>query len=507
MHVPRWLWLLLLLLLVRPTQANRRVRAEPLGDDQPRPNIVILVTDDQTAGVMGIDGDPRRATPRLDALARQGVRFDRAYCNAPVCTASRQSFITGRYPHAVGVTLLPTPLPDDAVTLGDWLGDLGYTTGAIGKMHFNSPARHGFQERLDAPDWQRWLRQNPPEGGDQRRPWKPFQDPASVWLNAATRDMGLPESAMPSTFYADRAIEFLRRHKGEPFALVVGFPDPHSPFNFPRELAGTFRPEQFDVPEVSDRDRQEQPVIFAPLTSDDVRGIQASYFTSLHHVDHQIGRVLDALDAEGLADNTIVVVLGDNGYMLGQHGRFEKHVLYEPAVRVPLIVRWTGRLPAGRRVIELVELVDLLPTLLDLAGLPRPPDLHGVSLTPLLRDEPDAKGRETVFSEYLENEEAMIRSSRYKLIVGTGRRHRQDGYATANPLPGPSIRLFDMESDPDETTNLADEPDVQLVKERLLDELHRRLTTTRGDRGPVPPGLSRLEAIHWCLVPRDLMEP
>jgi choline-sulfatase len=508
MRPPRWPWLLLLLLLVRPTQAHRRVRAERLDGDRPRgPNILILVTDDQAAGLLGVDGDPRRATPRLDALARQGVRFDRAYCNAPVCTASRQSFITGRYPHAVGVTQLATPLPDDALTLGTWLTDLGYATGAIGKMHFNGDSPHGFAERIDAPDWHRWLRDHPPAGGDGRRPWKPFQDPARVWLNADARDMGLPESAMPSTFYADRAAEFLHRHKDGPFALVVGFTDPHSPFNFPREMAGRFRPEQFGVPEFSEFDRQEQPRIFRDLTPEDTRGIQAAYYTSLHHADRQIGRVLDALESEGLAENTIVVMLGDNGYSLGQHGRFEKHVLYEPAVRVPLIVRWTGKLPADRRVGAMVELVDVLPTLLDLAGLPAPPDLHGRSLVPLLTDEPGGRGRELVFSEYLENEEAMIRSERYKLIVGTGRRHRQDGYATASPLPGPYQRLYDLEADPDETTDLINEPDTRAVRERLQAELLRVLATTRGERGPIPPDLSGLDAIHWCLVPRDRLQP
>lgn len=503
MKIPRWFWLLLLLLLVRPTRAHRRIRAEPPDDGRRRPNILLIITDDHAAGRLGIDGDPRQATPRLDRLAREGVRFDRAYCNAPVCTASRQSLLTGRYPHAVGVTLLTTPLAEDAITLGDWLGDRGYATGAVGKMHFNSDLPHGFAERIDAPDWQRWLKGHPPEGGDRRRPWRPFADPARVWLNADNRDQGLPESAMQATYYADRAADFFRRHKAEPFFLVVGFTQPHSPFDYPRELAGTFRPECFPVPDVTDDDRRDQPLIFRDLTPDDVRGIQAAYTTSLHSVDRQIGRVLDSLDAEGLGEDTIVVVLGDNGYMLGEHGRFEKHVLYEPAVRVPLLVRWRGRLPADRAVPHLVELVDLFPTLMDLAGSPCPPDRHGRSLAPLLRGDEGAAGRESVFSEYLENEEAMIRDDRFKLIVGTGRRHRQDGYANANPRPGPYARLFDLGTDPGEATNRADDPTLAPVRDRLLAELHRRMTASREGLPPLPGGLSPREAIEWCLVPRD----
>jgi len=483
-------------------RAPRPVAGRPAG-----PNLLILVGDDHAGGTLGIDGDSRRATPRLDALARQGVRFDRAYCNAPVCTASRQSFITGRLPHAVGVTRLTTPLPDSAVTLGDWLGDLGYDTAAIGKMHFNSPAKHGFAERLDTADWARWLKANPPAGGDRRTRWRPFVDPASVWLNAACRPSGLPASRMESTFLVDRAIEFIDRHKGRgrapPFAMVVGFPEPHSPFKFPEEWAGRHRPDQFAAPAVSEADRLEQPKVFAGLTPAEVQGINAAYYTSLSFLDHQVGRVIDALDASGLARDTIVVYLGDNGYMLGQHGRIEKHCSYEPAVRVPLILRWPGHLPPGRRVTDLVELVDLPPTLLDLAGQPAPPDLHGRSLKRLALGGPGAKGRDVVVSEYLENEEAMARSDRYKLVVITGARARQDGYATGRPLPGPSERLYDLEADPGETADLHARVDLAPVVADLRRKLLDRLASTRRPDDAVPPGLSEAEALRWCLIPRD----
>lgn len=504
MRPPRWIWLLLLLTLVRPDAARQRVRAERGGVGRPAgPNILILIGDDHAAGTLGIDGDLRQATPRLDLLARQGVRFDRAYCNAPVCTPSRQSFLTGRLPHAVGVTLLTTPLPEDALTLADWLGELGYVTGAIGKMHFNSRSHHGFAERIDTPEWQRHLKENPPEGGDRRRPWRPFLDPAAVWLNSANQDMGLPEAAMEATFLADRAADFIRRHRDEPFALIVGFHEPHSPFTYPREYAGRYRAEEFPAPPLSEFDRGAQPLIFRDLTPAEIQGIQAAYYTSLAFLDSQVGRVLDALDAAGLAEETIVVYWGDNGYMLGQHGRFEKHCFYEPAVRIPLIVRRPHLLPEGRLVPELVEVVDLFPTLLELCGLPSPPGLQGRSLVPLLRGEPGASGRDAVVSEYLENEEAMIRSDRFKLIVGTGRRHRRDGYATADPTPGPYQRLYDLHADPDETTDVGDRPDLAPILADLRHRLFERLMTTWNNREPIPAGLSEIEAIHWCLIPRD----
>jgi choline-sulfatase len=509
MRLPRWFWLVLVVALVNPNPVLRRVRAARLpgvpGPDAP--NILIIIGDDHAGGTLGIDGDPRQATPRLDALARQGVRFDRAYCNSPLCTPSRQSFITGRLPHAVGVTQLMTPLPDDAVTLGDWLTDLRYATAAYGKMHFNSPSKHGFHDRLDTRDWRAYLKSHPPEGGDHRRPWHPFADPTAVWLNSACQPEGLPLASMESSYVADRAGEFFRAHQEQPFLLVAGFYDPHAPFRFPSEWAGKFKPEQFPVPPISLLDRQEQPMVFAPLKPEEIQGISAAYFTSISYVDHVVGRMLDSLEQAGLSKKTIVVYIGDNGYMLGDHGRFEKHCFYEPAVRVPLMIRWPGHIPENRRVAELVELVDVLPTLLDLCHLPTPPDLHGRSLVPLMNGAPGAHGRSYVFSEYLENEEAMVRSDRYKLIAGTGRRRRKDGYDHGRPLPGPYERLYDEQADPNETTDLAGRPELASVQTALRAELYNRLVSTREGLPPVPAGLTEIEAIHWCLIPRDPPPP
>ena len=301
------------------------------------PNLLLIIADDHGGGTLGIDGDPRVATPNLDRLAREGILFERAYCNSPLCTPSRQSLITGKLPHAIGVTQLSTRLSSEVLTMGEWFRDLDYETAAIGKMHFNGPFAHGFAERVDTPDWQGFLRSHPPRSGDHRHPWRPFRDPAALWLNAARRSTGLPAESMQSAYLADRALEYLKHTNGRPFALIVSFYDPHSPFNFPSRWRGRFRPDQFSVPPVSERDRQEQPAIFAPLTPDEVRGIQAAYYTSLAFVDFQVGRVVKGLDEMKLSDGTLVVYVGDNGYMLGQHGRFEKHCFYEPAVRIPLI--------------------------------------------------------------------------------------------------------------------------------------------------------------------------
>jgi len=470
-----------------------------------KPNLLVIIADDHGGGTLGIEGDPRRATPHLDALAREGVLFERAFCNSPLCTPSRQSLITGKLPHSVGVTQLATRLPDSVLTLGEWLSGLEYDTLAIGKMHFNGPASHGFRVQIDTPDWQRNLQAHPPKGGNRLRPWRPFRDPAREWLNADVRSTGLPAESMQSAYFVDQAIAFLKGKHERPFAMIVSFHDPHSPFHFPKGWEGRFQRSQFSIPPVSEEDRREQPAVFATLSTDDIRGIQAAYFTSLAFVDSQVGRLIGSLGDTGLANETLVVYVGDNGYMLGQHGRFEKHCLYEPAVRIPLIVRWPGQIGGSRRVFDLVEMIDLLPTVLHLMRLPAPPGLQGINLEPLLRNQPGAQSRLAVFSEYFENEEAMVRSARYKLIVGTGRRLRQDGFQTRQPLPlpGPYQRLYDLDDDPNETKNLSGDPRLASIVDDLLNQMFERLVSTRQGLEVIPPGLSRLETIHWCLVPRD----
>ena len=314
------------------------------------PNLLIIVSDDQSGLCLGVAGDQRHPTPNLDHLAGQGVFFSRAFCNSPLCTPSRQSLITGLLPHAVGVTRLETRLPDRALTLGHWFSVLGYRTAAIGKMHFNGPSHHGFDTRIDVGQWHKYLLRNPPVGGDHRREWRPFVDPPTVWLNARCEDHGLPAASMESTYFVDRAIEFMNQDRNHPFAMVVGFYDPHAPFRFPREWLGRYRPQQFSGPTISVRDREELPKVFHNLTDDDFRGIQAAYYSSLSFMDSQVGRLVQSLDSSGLGSNTLVVFLSDNGYMLGQHGRVEKNCFYEPAVRVPLIFRWPGHLPEGRQL-------------------------------------------------------------------------------------------------------------------------------------------------------------
>ncbi|MEX2016485.1 MAG: sulfatase-like hydrolase/transferase, partial [Candidatus Hydrogenedentales bacterium] len=297
------------------------------------PNILLIIADDHAPYVMGAYGNANAQTPNLDRLARDGMRFDRAYCTSPVCTASRQSLLTGRYPRSIGVTQLRTPLPAAEVTLAESLRDAGYRTGAIGKMHFNSDLRHGFDTRVDLPEHLLYLDTRPadalPPGLAVLPPWRPFRDPAAVWLNAGALPYGATERQMPGTWFAAEAGRFIREFDDKPFFLVVSFYEPHSPYHFPVEYAGKFDPDSFEAPNVAEPDRWQVPVIFEGLTDAEKRGIAAAYYTSAAFMDQNVGRVLDALDADGHRDNTLVIYIGDHGYFLGQHGRFEKHAMYE----------------------------------------------------------------------------------------------------------------------------------------------------------------------------------
>ncbi len=312
-----------------------------------RPNVLWICADDHAPYVCGAYGNKIVRTPNLDRLASEGVRFDRAYCNSPVCTASRQSFLTGRYPRTLGVTLLQTPLPQGEQTLATLLRAAGYDTAAIGKMHFNSNLTHGFDLRIDLPQHDalpaRASAQTTAAGhGDSAAVASLPRSGPHLAQQRLPAD-GWRDDDMAGTFFARQTAHYLQEGRDKPFFLVASFYEPHSPFRFPIEYRGKYRPEQFAVPKIGPEDDAQIPAIFRNLTDREKQGIIAAYYTSTEFMDKNAGLVLDALKRSGRAADTVVIYTGDHGYMLGQHGRFEKHCCYEPAVRAPLMVRWPDR--------------------------------------------------------------------------------------------------------------------------------------------------------------------
>ena len=474
----------------------------------PSPNLLFLTPDDHAASALGVAGDRHARTPNLDRLAEQGVRFTQNCCQYPVCTPSRQSFFTGQMPHSAGVTQLETALSTDKPTLAKQFKASGYETAAFGKLHFNRegyPGMHGFD--ICQTDLV-WYEDKEFEAGypgiPTQTPWRPFVDPAERWLNADRRPYPATIDEMPNSKVADAAIDWLKsRDPDTPFAMWTGFNQPHSPFFFPVEYADAFSPDEFTLPAFPESDRDQIPLAFRGLTDEQRRGILAAYYTALSFLDYNAGRVLDALDACGLAENTLVVYLSDHGFVLGQHGRFEKHCLYDEALRVPLILRWPGVIRPGT-VNRMTESLDVPATILDLMGLDPLPVQHGTSLRPLLED-PSGPGRETIFSENLENEEACVRTERWKLIYCSGKRARLDGMQLEDPTPGRYLRLFDLAADPEEFTDVSgDHPGV--VAE-LLDAMVTRIRDTHPDRGHEPTRLAVVDALDFYLAPRDAGGP
>lgn len=489
------------------------VRAARPSAAQPRPatpirNVVVIMGDDHSPSVLGAYGNEIVRTPNLDRLAADGIRFDAAYTNSPVCTPSRQSLLTGLFPHATGVTLLSTPLSPDTLTVAEHLRALGFRTGAVGKMHFIDEERtHGFEYRVRAADHERYLAQVdrlPPLAGRRvRGPWRPFKDPAEVWLNADMLPAGVAEEHSEGAFFARRAIEFLRQHADERFLLFVSFNEPHSPFNFPLEYAGRYSPERMPLPVPGPEDARWMPQVFAGLDEREKRGIVASYYTSVEFLDANVGRVLRELEELKLSDSTLVIYTSDNGYLLGDHGRFEKHMMWEPAVRVPLIVRHP-RFGGGRETGAFAELVDLVPTILDALSVAPMPRAHGRSLVPVLERKAEP-AREFVFSEYLPDNKAMIRTARWKYIYSSGTADLWS-YETGHGAPGRSERLYDMLLDPGERQNLAGSPGApELSRFRtLLLDVFRRTDPRAAD---APTEGSDWDQLDFFLVPPERQAP
>jgi choline-sulfatase len=236
------------------------------------------------------------------------------------------------------------------------------------------------------------------------------------------------------------------------------------------------------------------------LSDDDKRGIAAAYYTSVAFLDRNVGRVLDALRRLRLEEDTFVVYMADHGYDLGQHGRFEKHCGYEPALRVPLIMRYPGRLHTGV-VRDLTEHIDVPATIVDMMNLDPLPVTHGQSLRPYLEGRAPQDPRDHIFSEYLENEEAYIKTFDWKYILCSGKRARKDSYEIDNPTPGRYRRLYDLRNDPGEFTDVAQKyPEMVAKFESLMLD---RFRATHPERESEPQRASREEAIEFYLQPRD----
>jgi arylsulfatase A-like enzyme len=416
-----------------------------------RPNILYILTDQQYAGAMSCTGNDDLHTPAMDRLAASGVRFDNACCTYPLCTPSRASMLTGMMPHQVGVYDNVEALPDTwpERTLGHRLSDAGYACAYGGKWHLpeeSIPEGHGFTSICGFSDWD----------------------------------------------LADACIDYLRQRRRQPFFLMASFDNPHNICEWSRQTTLPWGPVE-DVPtpqcpnlpanfltapyesEAVAAERCPRPrSIFrgGSLTEDDWRHYRHAYYRLIEKVDAEIGRILEALDANGLTEDTVVIFTSDHGDGMGAHRWNQKSVLYEESVRVPFIVSCPGRISPPRVDDRLVSGLDLYPTICDYAEVEPPPEIRGLSLRPPAEGKNGVEWRDHVVTETffgpliggLGTHGRMVRTAEYKYVLYSWGKYRE--------------QLFHLPTDPGEMTNLAVEARHASVLEDHRQLLVRWLTDT-----------------------------
>jgi iduronate 2-sulfatase len=454
-----------------------------------RMNVLLICVDDLKP-LLGCYGSDTIKSPSIDRLAQRGIVFERAYCNQAVCAPSRNALMTGLRPTTLGIYDLPTffrKAKPDAVTLGQAFQKAGYRVEALGKIYH---VGHGNQN--DAASWSvpHWtpkkpmyvLESNlpPAETGLAAKKKKGKQGTRPADRGASWECADVPDSTYGDGAIADEAIARLRtagKRKGEPFFLAVGFMKPHLPFVAPKKYWDLYKTENF-VPAKIQEPPKDAPE-FAPTTWGELRNYSDipslgklsreqqqilihGYHAAVSYMDAQVGRVLKELEALGLDKNTIVVLWGDHGWHLGDHGMWCKHTNYEEAARIPLLVSAPGTGRPGSKTKALVETVDIYPSLCELAGLPAPAETDGTSFVPLLKN-PGSAGKQAVFHAY-------PRAFQGKQMIG--RAVRTQRYRMVEwKVPGASdaiFELYDYEADPDETQNLAATQKEVLAELRAL---------------------------------------
>ena len=463
------------------------------GQEPRRPNVLLICVDDLKPA-LGCYGDRLARSPHIDALAARGLVFERAYCNQAVCAPSRNSLLTGLRPQTLGIYDLGTNFRHavpEAITLPQCFKRAGYRSEGLGKIFHVGHGNHEDPASWSVPHYKTQVVAYAAKSGDQRELTR--EEALFANKSAKGRPRGapfeaadVPDNAYPDGAVADEAIRRLQaaaEKPGEPFFLAVGFVKPHLPFCAPQKYWDLHDPAAFELaerqtppegapqyaPQFGGELRQYQGIpAEGPIPEDTQRKLIHGYYAAVSYMDAQVGRVIDELDRLKLAENTIIVLWGDHGWHLGDHGIWCKHTNYEQAARIPLVVVAPGVTKAGSRTSNLAETVDVYPTLCELAcvALPDAQKLDGQSLVPVLSD-PQATTKEAIFHVYPRNPRGKgplvgraVRTERYRLVQWKKPGERD---ATAE------LELYDYETDSAETRNLASaKPEVVAALTAIL---------------------------------------
>ncbi len=468
-----------------------RARAEPAAK---RPNVLFICVDDLRPD-LGAYGRDYMVTPHMDRFAGEGRLFQRHYVQAPSCGPSRYALLTGRHPtreHPVSFRNPAFDLYEESVapqSMAAQFREHGYHTTLIGKVTHTPDGRRGDQD----------VRENRADNPPQMPGWDVLDTPTGIWDDAwsaffayaggKTRTRGetppveaadVDDHGYPDGLLADAAIGHLERvaEQDEPFFLAVGFYKPHLPFASPQRYWDLYNRDAIELPAHREAPANVDGAIslraggemFGNYDHEDrdpneddahARRLIHGYRAAVSYVDRQVGRVLEAVDDFGLRDNTIVVIWGDHGFHLGEHGMWGKHTLHEESLRAAFLMRTPGMRQPGEATDRITATVDIYPTLMELCGIPAPDHLEGVSLAPLL-DDPNASRDAPALGMWRigGNEGMTVRTDRYRLVRWT---------PTDDPDTVAQLELYDHAEDPCETVNIAaDHPDIT---ERLLEML------------------------------------
>ncbi len=459
-----------------------------------RPNIILIMTDQQRADTIGALNAPWMRTPNLDRLATEGTAFSECFVNSPVCVGARASLFTGKYPHGCQVFSNFQPWQPTWVNL---LADSGYHCVNIGKMHINPyDAPGGFHQRLivenkDRPlfleerdraiydEWDKALR--------ARKLLKPSRynryatDPAGYKEALGAFSWHLDEDMHPDNFIGDTVCWWIGdRKNSDPLFLQIGFPGPHPPYDPTPDALQAYSNVDIPVPFISESEIRSQPKAQQTLrdnmiefnfdsiawrrnvSSEDLLRLRRHYAANVSMIDYQVGRILNALDARGYLDNAIVIFTSDHADALGDHGHIQKWTMYDTVVRVPLIF-WSKNLPIKSFInSDLVQLFDVAPTILEVAGLEIPQDFEARSLWGAMSDSGNYQARDAVYSELAKDHIQtgsefilMRRDKRWKIVLY---------------LDDHEGELYDLEADPGETNNLWNVEKNRVIREELAQE-------------------------------------
>jgi iduronate 2-sulfatase len=454
----------------------------------PRLNVLFIAVDDLNVS-LGCYEHPLVKSPNIDKLAARGIRFERAYCQYPLCNPSRSSLLSGLRPDTSRIYDNATPIRKvfpDIVTLPQLFKNNGYFSARVGKIyHYGVPGQIGTSGLDDAPSWNQFIN---PRGRDR-------DDEADVINFTTNRQLGAAlcwmeakgtDEEQTDGKVAAEAIRLLEEHKDAPFFIAAGFYRPHVPDVATKKYFELYPLEKVVLPQEPPGHLTNIPPIALTtkplnygLPEEKLRTFKRAYFASISFVDAQIGKVLEALERLKLADNTIVVLFGDHGWSLGEHGQWQKQLLFEEVARVPLIVAlpkaaMTGVSPRP------VELVDLYPTLADYCGLKPPANLEGRSLRPLLEN-PKARWLIPAVTQQVRNEGGKAIMG-YSVRTEHWRYTEWDGGAAGS-------ELYDHTNDPHEFQNLARDPRYA----KSVADMKKLMPRTKPDEIPLPSGKKKAE--------------